>query len=243
MRWLVGDVQGCARELEALVTKMNFDPARDEIYLLGDIINRGPETIATLELWEQLGGKGVIGNHEVYGLCVASGAWPRKPDTLDELFASTESDRWLGKLRALPALLHLDGHDGGPGTVLVHAGLHPAWSDLPAMAASLNEGQHDDAWLQSDDVSFATRVRCCTADGQRTRFAGKPEDAPTPFQPWDEHYRGDALVAHGHWAWRGFHRSGNVIGLDSACVYGGELSAYCIEEDRVLSVPAAKRYA
>lgn len=243
MRWLVGDVQGCARELEALVEEVKFDPARDEIYLLGDIINRGPDTLATLRLWRELGGRGVIGNHEIYCLCVASGAWPRKPDTLDDLLADPERERWLEILRALPALLHLPGDAGDAGTILVHAGLHPHWNDLPALATALNEAPHDDGWLQCDPVSFATRVRCCTASGERTRFAGRPEDAPAPYKPWDTYYEGDALVVHGHWAWRGFHRSQRVIGLDTACVYGGELTAYCIEDDRVVSVPAKKRYA
>jgi hypothetical protein len=88
-------------------------------------------------------------------------------------------------------------------------------------------------------VSFLTRVRCCTASGERSSFDRAPEGCPPPFRPWDAYYAGDALIVHGHWAWRGHYRSGNVIGLDSGAVYGGPLTAYCVEDDRVVQVRAS----
>jgi bis(5'-nucleosyl)-tetraphosphatase (symmetrical) len=241
VRWIVGDVQGCARELEDLLAAVDFDRGRDELWSVGDLINRGPDSLATVRLWRELGGRGVIGNHEVYALCVRSGRWPRKPDTLDELFAAPDADELLASLRALPAMVRLAGPEGGRDVWVVHGGVDPRWHDLAAVAARVEAREHDDDWLESDEVSFVTRVRCCTVDGERSRFDRRPEDCPPPARPWDELYAGDALIVHGHWAWRGFYRGARTIGLDSGCVYGGSLTAYCVEDDRVVQVPSRAR--
>lgn len=238
MRWIVGDLQGCARELDALLKAIAFDEQRDQLWSCGDLINRGPDSLATVRRWRELGGRGVIGNHEIYALMARSGRWPRKHDTLEPLFTAPDADELLAALRALPALAWLPG-DGECGDVwLVHAGVHPQWHDLHAVAAALETREHDDAWLLCDEVSFATRVRCCTADGERSKFDRKPEDCPPPFRPWDEFYTGSATIVHGHWAWRGHYRGARTIGLDSGCVYGGPLTAWCMEEDRVVQVPS-----
>ena len=107
------------------------------------------------------------------------------------------------------------GDSGGSGADvwLVHAGVDPRWHDLDAVAASLEARPHDDAWLLSDEVSFATRVRCCTATGERDRWDGEPEGCPAPFRPWDEFYTGRETIVHGHWAWRGHYRGPRTIGL------------------------------
>lgn len=243
MRWIVGDLQGCAREFESLLEKIRFDPGRDELWAAGDLINRGPETLAAVRLWRDVGGRGVIGNHEIYALCVRAGLWPRKSDTLDALFDAPDGDALLDALRALPVLAHLprpDERGDVPEAWVVHGGVHPRWTDLHAVARAINDVPHDDAWLERDEVSWATRVRCCDADGNRTRHHQAPEDCPAPYRPWDEFYDGEATVVHGHWAWRGHYRKPNVIGLDSACVYGGELTAWCQDEDRIVSVPCAR---
>lgn len=247
MRWIVGDLQGCARELDELLATTRFDPSRDELWAVGDLINRGPDSLATLRLWHAVGGRGVIGNHEVYALLARSGRWPRKPDTLDELFADAEADAHFARLRALPALHFLPGdRDAGVRDVwLVHAGIDPRWVDLHALARALESVPHDDDWLERDEVSAATRLRCCTASGERSRFDGAPRDCPPPHRPWDEFYAARVAddpspprVVHGHWAWRGHHRTLHAIGLDSGCVYGGPLTAWCMEEDRVVQIPS-----
>ena len=238
MRWLVGDLQGCARELEALLREIRFDPAHDELWAVGDLVNRGPHSLETLRLWRDVGGKGVIGNHEVYALSVRAGNWPRKGDTLQPLFDAPDADALLGALRELPLLAFLPGGDGVADVWVVHGGLHPQWSDLHALAGRVNDAEHDDAWLESAEVSFATRVRCCDAEGNRSRFDQKPEDCPAPYRPWDDFYRGEPLVVHGHWAWRGHYRGKRTIGLDSGCVYGGPLTAWCQEDDRVVQIPS-----
>ena len=243
MRWIVGDIQGCARELEDLLEAIDFDTSRDELWAAGDLVNRGPDSLATLRLWRSLGARGVIGNHDVYALCVRSGRWPRKQDTLDDVFAAPDADELLASLRALPALQFLparsDHGEAARDVWLVHAGVHPLVHDrLHALAAELESRPHDDDWLQSDEVSFMTRVRCCTAAGERSRFDRLPEDCPPPYRPWDSFYAGDAWIVHGHWAWRGHYRGPHTIGLDSGCVYGGPLTAWCVETDRVVQVPS-----
>jgi bis(5'-nucleosyl)-tetraphosphatase (symmetrical) len=240
MRWLVGDVQGCARELEDLLETVRFDPDRDELWSLGDLINRGPDSLAALRLWRDLGGRATLGNHDAYALLARSGAKRRKRDTLGELFDAEDADELLSRLRAQPVLVHLPGGDGYAPAWIVHAGLDPRWLDLPRVAERLNAGPHDDAWLESREVAFATRVRCCTALGVRCRHSGPPEECPPPYRPWDRFYRGDTLVVHGHWATRGFYRGPRTLGLDSGCVYGGSLTAWCQQEDRIVRVPARR---
>jgi bis(5'-nucleosyl)-tetraphosphatase (symmetrical) len=238
VRWLVGDIQGCVRELDELLETVRFDPNRDELWCVGDLINRGPDSLATVRLWRDIQGKGVLGNHEVYALCAASGRWPRKQDTLRELMEADDCGELLESLRQLPALHRLPARGAPIGDVwVVHAGLHPLERDLDALAARVNAATHDDDWLESDEVSFMTRVRCCSADGQRSKFDRAPEDCPSPYHPWDALYQGEELVVHGHWAWRGHYRGPRTLGLDSGCVYGGPLTAWCMEEDRVVQVP------
>lgn len=241
VRWIVGDVQACVRELETLLREIDYDPARDELWCAGDLINRGPDSAATVRLFRDAGLRGVIGNHEVYALCAQSGRWPRKPDQLEAFFEAPDIEVLLQTLRGLPLLVHLPG-EGGPDAWLVHGGVHPKWDDLHAVAERIESGPHDDDWLESAEVAFATRIRCCNAKGKRVRWHGEPAGVPDGFVPWYELYRGETLVVHGHWASHGYHRGTNVMGLDTACVYGGTLTAWCQQEDRLVSVPAARAY-
>ncbi len=236
MRYVVGDVQGCARELERLLQFVRFDPAEDELWSAGDLVNRGPDSAATAKLWRDVGGKGVLGNHEVYTLCAHSGRWPRKRDTLEGLYADPSADDLLARLRALPILVHLPGVGDGPDAWLVHGGVHPQWHDLHAAAARINAGPHDDDWLESEDVGFATRVRCCDAEGNRVKYDRGPEDCPEGYSPWDDLVSQDTLIVHGHWARRGHYRNDTALGLDSGCVYGGPLTAWCQDEDRIIQI-------
>lgn len=237
MRWVVGDVHGCARELDDLLRAVRFDAARDTLWSIGDLVNTGPDSPAVLRLWRDLGARGVIGNHDVYALLSISGRWPRKEDGLQSLHDDPEREALLDPLRRLPLLAHLPAEGGGPQAWLVHAGLHPGWSDLGAVAARTAGPPWDDDRLEDDDLHFATRVRCCTPQGERVKFTGPPEECPEGTRPWDAFYRGETLLVHGHWAARGAFRAGRVLGLDSGCVYGGRLTAWCPEEDRTVSVP------
>ncbi len=240
MRWIVGDIQGCARELDRLLESIRFNPARDELWSAGDLINRGPDSLQVLRTWTSIAGKGVIGNHEVDALLAFSGARKKRLPALRELFAASDAVGLMIALRALPVLKHLPSGGKGPDVWLVHAGLSPAWTRIQDVAAMINEEPHDDDWLRSEAVDYATNVRCCTPDGRRSGHLGPPDECEPPFQPWDEFYRGETLVVHGHWARRGFYRGDLTMGLDSGCVYGGDLTAWCQDEDVVFRVPAAR---
>jgi bis(5'-nucleosyl)-tetraphosphatase (symmetrical) len=236
VRWVVGDIQGCAREFEELLTAIRFDPARDELWCLGDLINRGPDSLAVLRLWQSVGGCSLMGNHEINALLSLSGRRPKKLKHLKDLFQAPDVDPLMAELRALPVLVHLPARGTGPDAWIVHAGLHPSWRDLHEISMRLIAEPHTNDWLQRQDVHFATNVRCCNEAGERCDFTGPPEDCPPPFRPWDSFYGGDSLVVHGHWASRGFYRTARTMGLDSGCVYGGTLTAWCQDEDRIVRV-------
>ena len=235
MRWIVGDIQGCFGEFEELLDEINLDPAQDELWSLGDLINRGPDSLAVLRLWHMLGGQGILGNHEVSALLSFSGTRPKRLESLERLFGAVDATELLEQLRNLPIVVYLPSTGDGPDCWIVHAGVSPSWS-LPVIAGTINEPPHSDAWLQSEDVSFATSVRCCREDGSMCSHKGVPEACPPPCLPWDSFYRGETLVLHGHWAARGYYRGTRSMGLDSGCVYGGWLTAWCQEEDRIVQV-------
>jgi bis(5'-nucleosyl)-tetraphosphatase (symmetrical) len=237
MRWVVGDVHGCARELDDLLAEIRFDPARDELWSVGDLVNTGPESLEALRLWSEAGGRAVIGNHDVHALLAHAGRGTRSGDRLDALFAASDGATLLARLRSSPALVRLEREVEPRGVWLVHAGLHPQWNDLRALATRLESQPHDDDWLVGDEIAYMTRVRCCDRFGEKFRFAGRPEDAPPPYRAWDAFYSGEDLIVHGHWAMRGHYRGPRTMGLDSACVYGGHLTAWCLEDDRIESVP------
>jgi bis(5'-nucleosyl)-tetraphosphatase (symmetrical) len=240
MRWFVGDIHGCAAALERLLLAIRFEPARDELWSVGDLVNTGPDSAAAMRLWVGTGGRAVLGNHDIHALRVhARTRMPRAEDTLDDLLRAEDAATLLDALRSLPLLFHLPGADGARDVWLVHAGLNPRWDDLHATAARLNGGPRDEAWLLSPEVRFSTRARCCTPSGEMLDFPGPPGQCPRPYRPWDDYYEGEALVVHGHWAQRGHYRGDGTIGLDSGCVYGGKLTAWCQEEDRIVQVRGA----
>lgn len=232
MHWLLGDLQGCVKALEAFVRQSGFCPQKDTLWCLGDLINKGPHSLETLTLWKDLGGRAVLGNHELYALSCLLGQRSRKADTLDALLESSSGQTALEQLSAAPILAKLEVQ--GRTLWLVHGGVHPEW-DLESMSHQLNALSTSQR-LASDDVFFATRIRCCTASGEMSRFFGHPRDCPPPYAPWDSHYRGPDLVVHGHWAMRGHYKGPRSMGLDGGYVYGRSLWAYCVEQDRVLEI-------
>ncbi len=237
MRWFVGDVHGCVRELDELLRVVRFDEGRDELWSTGDLVNRGPDSRPALRLWIDVGGRGVIGNHDLYALRAYDGSRPRETDALDDLFAAPDATELLARLAALPGIELLSGGPTG-GICLVHAGLHPAWSDLPAVAGRLRDAAAHPDRRTDPELGFATVVRCCTKDGTTLAWNGSAKGCPNGSAPWDEHYRGTAFVVHGHWAARGVYRSERVLGLDSNCASTGTLTAWCAEEDRLVQVRA-----
>jgi bis(5'-nucleosyl)-tetraphosphatase (symmetrical) len=232
-RIFVGDVQGCREELERLLEALAFDPATDRIEPVGDVVNRGPDSLGTLRLLRSLDAGGVLGNHDLHLLRSAAGTRAlRETDTLDQVLAADDRDELIDWLARRPF-----ARDFGD-VLLVHAGLSPAWSE-PLRAL---EGL--DPLEPHPDTDFATRVRYCDAAGARPE-RDWPVPEP-PFAPWYEHWleRGDErTVAFGHWARRGLVERPGLRGLDTGCVWGRELTAWIAEEDRLVSVPASRVWA
>ena len=155
-------------ELEELLAAVQFDPARDRLEPTGDLVNRGPDSLGALRLVHSLGAGGVLGNHDIHLLRRARGLAPERPrETLDDVLAAPDRDSLLAWLEKLPLV------KAWPDILLVHAGLNPQWHDPVAQLAGREPTAPDDA------VAFATRVRYCTADGQRP-----PRDDPPPGRPF-----------------------------------------------------------
>jgi bis(5'-nucleosyl)-tetraphosphatase (symmetrical) len=251
-RWAIGDIQGCAAELRALLARLRFNPDRDLLWFTGDIVNRGPDSLGALRLVHALRDNAVVvlGNHDLHLLALAHGGGQvRRGDTLDDVLAARDRRALLAWLLRLPLAHHDAAHDD----LLVHAGLVPQWSvaDTLALAAEVQAalredpagffasmyGNRPDTWSESlagaarlrFTVNVLTRSRLCTARGRiNLQDKGPPAAARAPWRPWYRHRRrasAGTRVVFGHWSALGFHSGDNVLALDTGCVWGGALTA------------------
>ena len=230
-RVFIGDLQGCADELDDLLEALEYDPQQHELWFAGDLVNRGPASARTLRRVIALEANSVLGNHDLHLLATAAGQRrAQSSDTLDDILQAPDRDAMLGWLRTRPLVRQWDD------IVLVHAGLHPAWEDPRSIAHPLEQAlQRGELPLGDPDLAFLTRVRYCDARGARPLDDKKPG---TGFAPWNEHYRGERLVVCGHWAARGLVQNKFLRALDTGCVWGRELTAWLADDDRIVSVPA-----
>jgi bis(5'-nucleosyl)-tetraphosphatase (symmetrical) len=250
-------VQGCDEELRALLARLKFSADRDRLWFVGDLVNRGPGSLATLRLVRSLGDNAVVvlGNHDLHLLAVALGAHRRrKSDTLDDVLAAPDRDELLEWLTTRP-LAHAEGND-----LMVHAGVVPQWSPAETLrlaaevSAALrrdprglfehmygNEPVRWDEQLAGMDrlrfvINVLTRLRVCTADGRiDVSVKGTPPPPPSPLRPWFEFAQRatrDARVIFGHWSALGLVQRSGVLGLDTGCVWGGRLTAQDLDSDR-----------
>jgi bis(5'-nucleosyl)-tetraphosphatase (symmetrical) len=184
----------------------------------------------------ELGADSVLGNHDVHLLAVAAGVKRvRDTDTIDDVLAAPDRDALLSWLRRRPLIRTWDD------IVLVHAGLRPEWDDPERIARPLEARiAAGELPLDDPDLRFLTNARHVTADGEQVET-----DDPTVADsaPWDHFYLGDRIVVCGHWAARGLVVKERLRALDSGCVWGGSLTAWIAEEDRVVSVRARRTYA
>ncbi len=233
-RIFVGDVQGCREELERLLDELNFDPSADELHPVGDVVNRGPDSLGCLRLLRSIEAGGVLGNHDLHLLRASTGERELgKRDTIQDVLAAPDRDVLLEWLGARPFVR------AWSDAICVHAALHPAWDDPAARLDGLSWRE------QHPDTSFATRARYCTRKGQVP-----PSDWPPPskpFRPWYEVYREahpDApTIVFGHWSRGGLVVRPGVRGLDTGCVWGKQLTAWLPDEDRLVHVDAARVYS
>jgi bis(5'-nucleosyl)-tetraphosphatase (symmetrical) len=251
--YAIGDVQGCDAELGALLGALKFSPDRDRVWFVGDLVNRGPDSLKVLRRVRSLEGAAAVtlGNHDLHLLAVAfGGAQLRADDTLTELLAAPDRDALLEWLIGRPLLVE----DAALNLSLLHAGLAPQWDMATARlcARELEQalrhdperlferlyGDQPDRWddaLKGEDrlrfiVNCFTRLRYVDAGGRlklRAKGAPKKHQAEALI-PWFEapgaRWRGTRIV-FGHWSTLGFFSNADLVSLDTGCVWGGKLTA------------------
>lgn len=261
--YAIGDIQGCHDSLLCLLDSCDFNPCRDRLWLVGDLVNRGPKSLETLRYVKALGDAAitVLGNHDLYLLMVAEGVEKHrgKDDTLDGILAAPDRDELLDWLRH-QKLCHIEDT-----YCLVHAGLLPQWTTgqariLAAEVESLLQGpdyrealahmwgSEPVAWsnvLKGWDrmrviVNAMTRMRFCSPDGcMEFQAKGEVVEAPAGFLPWFDvpgRRSADSVLVTGHWSALGLRIAPNLLALDSGCLWGGHLTALRLEDRAVFQI-------
>jgi bis(5'-nucleosyl)-tetraphosphatase (symmetrical) len=256
-RYAIGDVQGCYPELRELLAQLKFSSDRDQVWFVGDLVNRGPQSLEVLRFVRALQDNAitVLGNHDLHLLAVACGSHrKRKADTIDDIFTARDRDDLLGWLMSRP-LAHHERND-----LMVHAGLVPQWDVATALALAqeveaalstdpraLFENMYGDEPTRWNDklvgmdrlrfaINVLTRLRVCTKEGEvELKVKGKPPREHSRLQPWFDvatrQSKGTRIV-FGHWSALGLLVRSDVVGLDSGCVWGGALTAFDLDTPR-----------
>jgi bis(5'-nucleosyl)-tetraphosphatase (symmetrical) len=258
-RYAIGDVQGCYEELKALLAKARFSADRDELWFVGDLVNRGPQSLETLRFVRALGANAtvVLGNHDLHLLALAFGSKrkSRDGDTLDAVLEASDRDQLLEWLLGRPLAVF----DEPRGEFLVHAGLVPEWT--PRAAAKLAReveavlrddartlfdsmyGNKPDQWSDSlrgmDRLRFVinafTRMRFCRRDGTvDLKAKGAPGEQHEGLFPWfdvPDRKSAEVRVICGHWSTLGLKRRRDLLALDTGCVWGGALTAVNLDAE------------
>ena len=261
--YAVGDIQGCFDSFRRLLDRCAFDPAADRLWLVGDLVNRGPRSLETLRFVRSLGEAAVtvLGNHDLYLLMVAEGGarYRGKDDTLQEILDAPDSGELLHWIR-MQRLFHREGDYG-----LVHAGLLPQWTAARAqeLAAEVETALRGPSYREfilnlwgsepatwSDEltgwarlrviVNAMTRLRFCTPEGVMEFLTkGEALAAPVGHLPWFEvpgRLSRDSVLVTGHWSALGLRLLPNLLALDSGCLWGGHLTALRLEDRQVFQV-------
>jgi len=260
--WAIGDVQGCFDELEALLSRIRFDPARDTLWFVGDLVNRGPKSLEVLRYVRSLGhaARVVLGNHDLHLVCRAEGLWKRREDdTLDAVLGAPDGASIVAWLRTRP-LMHVES-----GHAMVHAGLLPGWSiesarsrarevEAALAAPDYREflahmyGSEPSRW--SDTLTGWDRLRAIVNVLTRMRFStlgddievrAKGVEPPAGFRPWFAFREGrsEPDIVCGHWSTLGLNVTPKVMAIDTGCVWGGALTALRLEDREVVQVACA----
>jgi len=261
--YFIGDIQGCADQLQQLLTQLEQESKNNYYLFAGDLVNRGPKSLETLRLIYQLQQSGraesVLGNHDLHLLAVANGIRPaHRGDTLDAILQAPDRDALLEWLRRRPLVILHEQH------LLMHAGVYPAWSvaQTLACAAELETVLRSPDWRDflrqmygntparwDETLTGIDRLRCIANGLTRMRFC-QPDGtmdfaikegagaAPAGFFPWYQlsQARRECSLVFGHWASLGLRIENNLISLDSGCIWGGQLSAVALHDRRVVQV-------
>ncbi len=245
--YVIGDLQGMFKSLQRLLTHVNFEPLRDHLWFVGDLVNRGPDNVATLRFIKGLGAKAsvVLGNHDLHLIKVwlQRGKGLREEDTLEDILSADDCDelvRWL----MLQPLIKTDG----PWT-MVHAGLLPTWSLSDALTqartveAQLRDINAAKRILENGVFPHALRVlttiRMCNHDLTLCKHVGPPETAEPTCFPWFDHPLGvhrEGKILFGHWSSLGHRSLPHIVSLDTGVIWGGPLTALRLEDERVFQI-------
>ena len=253
--YCVGDIQGCDAAIGRLLERIGFSPSRDTVYLLGDLVNRGPDSAAVIRRCMRMGAsvQVLLGNHDLHLLATAYGVRkPSRRDTLGNILDADDRAVLLGWLREQPLAQSLTL--AGESLLMVHAGVLPQWSTAQTLAlaqevqavltsndlAGFLQQMYGNAPAQWNDalsgvdrlrtiVNALTRLRFCTPDGAMDFESSESADQPpTGLVPWfdaPERRTSGTLIAFGHWSTLGWLNRPHLLGLDTGCVWGGCLSA------------------
>jgi bis(5'-nucleosyl)-tetraphosphatase (symmetrical) len=262
----IGDLQGCFRTLQALLKEIGFERNRDYLWFVGDLVNRGPDSLACLRFVRDLGARAttVLGNHDLHLLAAAEGIGKHgKHDTLDDVLAAADAFELLRWLRQ-QKLLHVERD-----YAMVHAGLLPAWSwqeaqDLARHVETMlagaqyrqvllsmygNEPDRWDASLSGEHrtritINAMTRLRALTQSRAIDfKFKGSLADMPADLVPWFNvatRRETPPVTIVGHWSALDLYVSPSVVSLDTGCVWGRKLTAMRLEDKQIFQVPNAE---
>ena len=260
--YAIGDLQGCLAPLQRLLAKCEFDQSHDRLWFVGDLVNRGPNSLGVLRFVKSLEDHAIVvlGNHDLHLLIVAAGfVKPHRGDTLSEILEAPDREALLSWLRHRP-LLHQD-----MGVTMVHAGLLPNWTidQARSLAREVEVALRGANYLQflgdmygntpnqwRDDLTGSnrlrtitnalTRLRICTADGiMEFSHKGERANIPAGYTPWYEapgrFSAGDTIIC-GHWSALGLKLESNLLALDTGCLWGRCLSAVRLEDRALFQV-------
>jgi len=266
--FVIGDLHGCLTPLQRLLDKVQFEPGEDEVWFVGDLVNRGPQSLETLRFVRALGNDAVcvLGNHDLHLLAVVNGIRQAGgKDTLDNILLADDLHELIDWLRFLP-LLH---HSEELNVTMVHAGIHPRWNLTMAktMAAEVEKALRSDKYVDKLQRMYGnkptkwsrnlgknhrrrfatnvlTRMRFCTKKGELDfSETCAPADAPNHLMPWyavPNRKTIDGRILFGHWSSHPAFAVSNVVPLDRGAVWGGSLAALALETGVTTTVDCAR---
>lgn len=265
--YAIGDVQGCCDELERLLDELRFDPAQDELWFVGDLVNRGPKSLATLRLIRSLGDRAIVvlGNHDLHLIALAFGNRTRvksgrQGGELAQVLEAPDGPELVSWLQHQPLAYYRPELN----TLMVHAGVIPDWDAATtiAMAHEVEQalqgpgctayirdlyGDQPARWspqLKGQDrlrfiTNCLTRIRYCQADGTLDLDKnGAPGSQPDGLYPWFElpnRRTAQVRIVFGHWAALGLMKKDNLLGIDTGCVWGRQLTAVRLDGEAVMA--------
>ena len=269
--YAIGDIQGCYYELQKLLNEINFDEKNDQLWFVGDLINRGPKSLQTIRFVKSLGDKAkvVLGNHDLNLLAVSKNIRPlSKKDTMKEILTADDIHELINWIKSRPLLIT----DNNLGFTMVHAGLAPQWTlenaknlarecELILQSEKINDfltlmyGDKPNIWSESLEgcdkqrfiINCLTRIRFCNSDGKLnldTKVApGMQKKSLIPWYALPNRKTLDEKIIFGHWSTIHFgneknFKKYNVYPIDTGCLWGGQLTAMRLEDEKIFSVPS-----